>query len=175
MSENRSGQKQGSGCLALLLILTILVDIPVISFAVTQKPFNYPLILVVLASFALLALAATPGFRRLRQRFPSAAGFILTLAGTCIGIGIASIPFQNFLLLLILAIPVALLLFALISWVAQRKLARAESARRNMEHSESGSASREYQSIVLARFLGLTIKYAQYGRFSILSLSDKDE
>ena len=175
MSENRSGQKQGSGCLAVLLMLTILVDIPVLSFAVTQKPFNYPLLLVVLASFALLAFAATPGFRRLQQRFPSAASFILALAGTCMGIGAASIPFQIFFLLLLLAIPVAILLFALISWVAQRKLARAESARRNVEHSESGSASREYQSIVLARFLGLTIKYAQYGRFSRLTLSDEDE
>ncbi len=175
MSANRSGQKQGSGCLALLLLLSILVDIPVISFAVTQKPFNYPLLLVALASFALLALAATPGFRRLQQRFPSAAGFIFALAGACIGVGAASIPFQIFLLLLIIAIPVALLLFALISWVAQRKLARAESARSDIEHSDSGSASREYQSIVLARFLGLTIKYARYGRFSTLSLSDEDE
>jgi hypothetical protein len=33
----------------------------------------------------------------------------------------------------------------------------------------------EYQSVVLARFLGLTVKYARYGRFSTLSLSNEDE
>lgn len=188
MSTERSGQKQGSGCLAFLLILSIIVGIAAIYFAATQKPFNYPLLLVVLANFALVAFAATPWYRRLRERFPSAASLILVLVGTYVGIGAASsgigrIPssqrladvFQNFLMLLIIAIPVSILLFAFISWLAERKLARAESVRSNIDQSESSSASTEYRSIVLVRFLGLTVKYARYGMFSILSLSDEDE
>src|SRR5260370_38349900 len=105
MSANRSGQKQGSGCLALLLLLSILVDIPVISFAVTQKPFNYPLLLVALASFALLALAATTGFRRLQQRLPFAPGFIFAISLICIEQAASSLSFKIFLLLLLYPIP----------------------------------------------------------------------